>query len=224
MKKLFILLAICTMLVGCSSNQNPTSDTDVEETTVNEITETEETSTSEEEKIFERGTVSDNVYTNTSIGINIEVPEGYVALSDEQLNSLVMNSAESKGIDNFQEAIESQAVTYDFGMIDPTGNGSVLVGIENLVIEGADGLVNNEEEYLTFATANLSANPNTEYSFSDIYDFPMTNDTWKAIDAIDDVNGINSTIIVKCHGDYVISIIYNYTNTSDPSIVLSYIY
>ena len=222
------LLSCCLLLAGCSQNG---SDPLINETavptsssTVVEPTTSADTTESDTESSFERGSIVENVYTNESLNINIEIPDNFVALSDEQLNALVTTSAESKGIDNFQEAIESQAVTYDFGMVDPSGNGSVLVGIENLVLEGAQGLVNDANEYLNFVKAGLSGNANTDYTFSDIYDFQMVNDTWKAINAMDSANGVNSTIIVKYYGQYVASIIYNYTATTDPSFVLSYIY
>ena len=229
MKKLVVLLALFIMLMGCasspSSSPNSTASTSDEDTTISESVVPEETVTTINEQIvIERGSINDNLYTNASINVNIEVPEGNVALSDEQLNSLVITSAESKGIENFQDAIDSQDVTYDFGMIDPTGNGSVLVGIENLEVEGAEGLVNNEEEYFSFVKASLVQNQGTEYTFSDIYDFQMFDDTWTALNAMDSANGVNSTIIVKCYGKYVVSIIYNYTATTDPSVVLSYIY
>ncbi len=228
MKQSIGLLVSFLMLAGCSSNGSKsltTQSTDpILESTVVESSTPVNTTESETEFSFTRGSIEENLYANESLNINIEIPENFVALSDEQLTALVTTSAESKGIDNFQEAIESQAVTYDFGMVDPSGNGSVLVGIENLVIEGAEGLVNNADEYLNFVKAGLSGNPDTDYTFSDIYDFQMINDTWKAINAMDNANGVNSTIIVKYYGQYVASIIYNYSATTDPSIVLSYIY
>lgn len=229
MKKLFILIALCMLMAGCSSNSAPeqtqsTSTTSTtEETTPPETTTPESTEESAEEFVFTRGSVTDGVYSNESLGINITVPTGFVALSDEQLNSLVTTSADSKGIDNFQEAIDSQVVTYDFGMVDGSGNGSVLVGIENLALEGAEGLVNNESEYLAFVTANLSADPNAAYTFSDVYEFDGLQDTWYAVDCIESNNQVNSIILVKYLGKYVATIIYNYTEGTDPSAVLSQI-
>lgn len=231
MKKLFILLALCLLMAGCSSNtpadQTQSTSTPAsaatEETTTPETTTPESTEEIDEEFVFTRGSVTDGVYSNESLGINITVPTGFVALSDEQLNSLVTASADSKGIDNFQDAIDSQVVTYDFGMVDGSGNGSVLVGIENLALEGAEGLVNNESEYLAFVTANLSADPNAAYTFSDVYEFTGLQDSWYAVDCTESNNQVNSIILVKYLGKYVATIIYNYTEGTDPSAVLSQI-
>lgn len=226
MKKLLVLVALCLLMAGCSSN-TPTEQTQSTSTpssaAAEETTTPEATVETTEDFTFTRGSVTDGVYSNESLGINITVPTGFVALSDEQLNSLVTASADSKGIDNFQDAIDSQVVTYDFGMVDGRGNGSVLVGIENLALEGAEGLVNNESEYLAFVTANLSADPNAAYTFSDVYEFTGLQDTWYAVDCAESNNQVNSIILVKYLGKYVATIIYNYTEGTDPSAVLSQI-
>ncbi|MCI5774301.1 MAG: hypothetical protein MR210_07065 [Erysipelotrichaceae bacterium] len=211
MRKLLSLALIGLLLVGCQT------------TTTNTANETQATTTQTPPPTinFERGVLEDNVYTNDSIGVSIDIPTGFVALSDEQLLSLLTTNADNKGMDNFQEFIESQVVTYDFAMIDGSGTGSVFVGIENLVLENAQGLVHNENEYLAFVKANLEKDPNANYIFNDIYEYEGTDGEWYILECLDIDNLVGVNILAKYYGDYVVSIIYNYADGVDTSIVLS---
>ena len=100
-----------------------------------------------------RGVISSNTYTNNSTGIRFTLPSNWAFYSDADLAELIGATAESMGVSDFEETLESNQNVYDMMAQSTLTGESVMVIYENL--SKTDTSV-DENEYLENVISTLS--------------------------------------------------------------------
>ncbi len=111
-----------------------------------------------------RGTITDNTYTNTSLGITLTLPDGWRFYSTSEIAS-VMNI--TKEILEDPDILDSTDIStfMDFMAVDAKETNNINMSIENLATTGNQNL--SDEELLAMLQEQVQQQlPSAQYTFS----------------------------------------------------------
>ena len=155
MKKILaalLALALILSFAACAKDNDDTSSTaDVVSTddtsSTADVVSTEDIADSTE-KSFVRGTVSGKTYENEFLGLGVEVGDGWIFYSDEEIATLY-GIVEDTYLEDFEEYLKTATIVYDMQVVDPLTGNNIGVTFEKLTAEGEAATVNME----VFATS-----------------------------------------------------------------------
>lgn len=200
-------MLVISLFTGCSNktDNNATTNTNVSQEQSNPTTPTEsEQSDSESTQAqtstntnYERGTWSDNIYTNKTLGFTFELPDNWTSLSLEQLNAI---SAAAEG-----EAIqEEEGVIYDLSVVsNDTGDGIQLV-VGDLTSSGEGATALSAEVMAEIYKAQLQAD-GTEYTYKDPFNIEIAGQEYYVLAANDSTDNTTQWYMIRNNGKYIIT-------------------
>lgn len=114
----------------------------------------EEESDEEEQVEVESGTLEGNVYTNTSLGIQATIPEGFVFYTDEQMQEVLGTGAEMLEEANYNvNELEDSGTLYELMAETEDASANLQIIIENP--EVSIGRTLDIEQYASVLETNL---------------------------------------------------------------------
>lgn len=119
--------------------------------------------------VYTRGSWQDNVYTNTSLGFTLTMPDGWTAKSNEELMASV-DSGYSALTDEQKKNYDSSKnkTVYDFIISNAVQNSTLQLTVENLSLTvGASGM--KAEEYAKSLKEQLEQITSMTYQVGDPY-------------------------------------------------------
>ena len=172
--------------------------------------------------VLTKGGWNDGVYTNDFSGISFELPEGWVAATDEELASLMGIAADSLEDDQqwILEAAE-QAAMYDALAQDPERGNNVLIYFGNLsVIGGAEGL--SEEDYLEMTKQLLTGMEQYQYTFDEPYKTTIGGKAYLAVRAEEVNQGLAQYYLIRIQDGYVVGITVTIIDETNIDEIIAY--
>lgn len=229
MKKLSILLASLLLVSGlaaCGNKTTPSSTGDAS-TPVSEST-ASAVSTPVDEKpaaIAERGAWNENVFSNEFFGLTFTTPEGWTAMTDEQIAAAMAIGVEALGEAGgaFTEEALAQTSLYDMMAVDATTGDNVMVIYENLAVNPLGNLI-SAEAYLNIVRAQMEKMQGTTYEFGDITEMEIGGETFFVISVSSTQQGVavNQSLCARKVDGYVISIVATSMSESTADEILGY--
>ncbi len=155
---------------------------------------------------LERGTWSDDVYTNTFSGVTYTLPEGWVAATDEEIKSIMNTGAEAAGIDDTTMDIANMKVVYDAFVADQATGTNIIFSFENLKLSiGGTGM--DEKEYVEAVKSQLTSVGNISYTTGDEYNKEVCGEQWYVLETKPDTGNMEQYYLVRRIGNYMANII-----------------
>ncbi len=153
-----------------------------------------------------RGTVTDKVYKNESLGITFTAPAGWTFYTDDQLAEL-MNITKDVFKDSELFDSESIASSIDFMAIDTATSNNVNLAVENLKRTASTKIT--VEEYLEKAKKQINEQmEGMTFTFSDGGKSTLGGNEYTVLKANCTFNGVSLTqyLYIRKVGNYMITI------------------
>ena len=153
-----------------------------------------------------RGTITDNTYTNTSLGITLTLPDGWRFYSTSEIAS-VMNI--TKEILEDPDILDSTDITtfMDFMATNASGTNNINMSIENLATTGNQNL--SAEELLAMLQEQVQQQlPSAQYTFSQSTTVTLGNGQFLKTEAQCTYSGIRMSqyIYIRKLGNHAVAI------------------
>ena len=139
-------------LAGCGSKEtSPADDPNVQLT--------EATAT------FERGSVTDGVYTNEAAELSIAIPDGWTVSDDAALGEAMSITYDESDPESFDILVSASSIIYDLVATSTLTYSSIIVQFNNLSYLGQEGYT--PEQFLALYSDQIEAVEGADYTFSD---------------------------------------------------------
>lgn len=153
-----------------------------------------------------RGTITDNTYTNTSLGITLTLPDGWRFYSTSEIAS-VMNI--TKEILEDPDILDSTDIStfMDFMAVDAKETNNINMSIENLATTGNQNL--SAEELLAMLQEQVQQQlPSAQYTFSQSTTVTLGNGQFLKTEAQCTYSGIRMSqyIYIRKLGNHAVAI------------------
>ena len=153
-----------------------------------------------------RGTITDNTYTNTSLGITLTLPDGWRFYSTSEIAS-VMNI--TKEILEDPDILDSTDIStfMDFMAVDAKETNNINMSIENLATTGNQNL--SDEELLAMLQEQVQQQlPSAQYTFSQSTTVTLGNGQFLKTEAQCTYSGIRMSqyIYIRKLGNHAVAI------------------
>lgn len=161
-----------------------------------------------------RGTITDNTYTNTSLGITLTLPDGWRFYSTSEIAS-VMNI--TKEILEDPDILDSTDIStfMDFMAVDAKETNNINMSIENLATTGNQNL--SDEELLAMLQEQVQQQlPSAQYTFSQSTTVTLGNGQFLKTEAQCTYSGIRMSqyIYIRKLGNHAVAITATVTDSS----------
>lgn len=211
MKKIISIL-MCVVLVfslaACTGEKNNDADTTAADASItNQTTEkTETTQAKPVEKKISRGTISENVYTNTFLGLTFEKPEEWIYATDEEMAQLVGLGQDIVDLNSLEKMLSETASVYDMSASDDKGN-SVMICYENTMLTALREIT--EDEFEQQLKANLAKVEGYNYEYVSSEDVTLGEVEFRKIIFTVTVENVtlSQAYYIKVVGKYAASVI-----------------
>lgn len=180
LSKIFIVILMMFMLVGC----NKETPKDIETSHKNNTSTTISTPSSNQETSFSIGKWKNSVYTNDFLDIKYTLPEGWVKYTDDQIASLMNISADlTFGDNDFVKEVANLTSVYYFMTQDPVTSNNVSLYSEkpifNLTLD----------EYIEALKTQLLAVDVFDYKINKVTNGKLGNKDVKILDVSSSMSG-----------------------------------
>ncbi len=231
MKKfLSVLLAVLMLLslVACgedskpasSVNNTPATSTPESKTESSEVSsETSSNDIAEEHKLFERGVVDGNVYTNEFAGVRFTAPEAMTFYTDEEIAAVYGASEEM-----FNITLDT-SIIYDMYAMNPETGATVNVNYENMGL--LYGALLTAESYLAASKSNLEAvfndTPGMNVTSLEQSTVNVGGEEMPCINLVIDINGMSlyETLVTKEADNYMMVFTIGALSTEEIDTILA---
>lgn len=162
------------------------------------------------------GTWTDNVYENEYAGLTFTMPEGWTALSDEEISEMMGVGTEimkESGLEFSEEMLELQSI-YAMMAQNPTTGTNVSLMFENLALS-AGGTKLTETDYIDALKSQLEQ-VGIPYTFGETTERTIGGNTYVVLEADATDYGAKQFYCVRKSGKYMIASII--TITGDDSV------
>lgn len=154
-----------------------------------------------------RGTIDNNVFTNTSTGVRFKKPDSWVYYSDDEIADMFDISASRLDRNIFEKTVSEMSIIYDMVVTDPDTSAKVVVAYENTALTyGADV---TEEEYFEELKKQLRSTA-MEITFEEKIKTEQLNSySYKKLESTDTTSGynVNQTYYARTVGKYMCTIL-----------------
>ena len=149
----------------------------------------ENQSETKETAIYEAGVWSDNVYTNSSLGITFNLPEGWSYGTSEELAALQSQGSEIAGTSEEEMDAVNDRMIYDFYIYSADGSENVIMMAEDLSKYGDI----TAKQYIDIVSAQLTGldSEAVSYEISDTKEIKLGNSTFVTMAADAVYSGVN---------------------------------
>ncbi len=194
MKKVIVAILMATMicsLTACGGN-NKTGDASDPSVSAEQSADNEQSAGEEakDEPQYEAGVWTDNVYTNTSLGMTFTLPEGWQIGTEEEMNAVQDKGQEVTG--DTQTADASEA--YDLYIYNPTTGSNIAMMAEDMSVFGSV----TAQEYVESLSQQLTsyADQGITYTMNEIGTKTIGNTEFVSLDGIAEYQSNN---IYQCY-------------------------
>lgn len=160
-----------------------------------------------------RGTWNEDetMYTNEFAELSINMPDGWVAASDEEIAATMNMTSDLLDLpgDAFSEKVLEMQVIMDAILQDPTNGSNLVLNFENLAI-APGGTKIEAEEYLETSKESIeqqmSGQLGVPYEFGDVSTMDIGGNTYSYVDASIEIQGLSMSqrICVRKQGNYMV--------------------
>ncbi|MBR4889309.1 MAG: hypothetical protein IKU17_09205 [Clostridia bacterium] len=224
-KVLSVLLAMLMLLslVACGEDNKPASSVNntPATSTVESKDESSETSSNDiaEEKLFVRGVVENNVYTNEFAGVRFTAPEAMTFYTDEEIAAVYGASEEM-----FNITLDT-SIIYDMYAMNPETGATVNVNYENMGL--LYGSLLTAESYLAASKSNLEAvfnnTPGMNVTSLEQSTVNVGGEEMPCINLVIDINGMSlyETLVTKEADNYMMVFTVGALSTEEIDTILA---
>lgn len=131
---------------------------------------------------IERGTISENIYTNDSVGIKFEKPDDWKFATDDELAQMMSAGQEIVNLDDMEKALSEAVTVYDMAATSSDSTQTVAVAFINIEKADIEGM--SEEEYLEQCRTEFDNLDSSELSYDcgDIIDVKLSGETFSCLE------------------------------------------
>ena len=224
-KVLSVLLAMLMLLslVACGEDNKPASSVNntPATSTVESKDESSDTSSNDiaEEKLFVRGVVENNVYTNEFAGVRFTAPEAMTFYTDEEIAAVYGASEEM-----FNITLDT-SIIYDMYAMNPETGATVNVNYENMGL--LYGSLLTAESYLAASKSNLEAvfnnTPGMNVTSLEQSTVNVGGEEMPCINLVIDINGMSlyETLVTKEADNYMMVFTVGALSTEEIDTILA---
>lgn len=154
------------------------------------------------------GWISDTVYQNSSLDLQLTLPQGWAAASDEEIRTM-MEAGQSALTEEQQQAAEENLykTTYDFVVTDLSTGANLQMMAENLSLTTGGALV-DEDAYLNILRTQLEQVAGMGYTFpSDLQTRTIAGLDFRVLECLSESNGAAQYYYCHKMGDHMVTLI-----------------
>lgn len=216
------LLAGCGQTSAPSSAADPTATPAATAAPTPEPTATPAPTATPEPATYTPGVLTEDGYTNTSLGFMFSPSESMVLATEEEMQALMQNGAnfvygDAPNSDQLMEQVE-QTSGYEMVAVDVATGSSVSIATETLALEGID-----ETQYIAALKQQLAQVDSLQVTFDDPGTVTLGDTTFTGM-TYSVQNGeitATQTMLLKKSGDRMYMVNFSYTDPAQYEAILS---
>ena len=213
------LLAGCSQTPAPSSAADPTATPAATAAPTPEPTATPAPTATPEPATYTPGVLTEDGYTNTSLGFMFSPSESMVLATEEEMQALMQNGANFVYGDapNSDQQVE-QTSGYEMVAVDVATGSSVSIATETLALEGID-----ETQYIAALKQQLAQVDSLQVTFDDPGTVTLGDTTFTGITYTAAANGMQTsqTMLLKKVGDTMCLIVLGYIDPAQYPVLLN---
>ena len=206
---------LAALLSGCGQTSTPSS---AAEPTAPPAA----TAATPEPATYTPGVLTEDGYTNTSLGFMFSPSESMVLATEEEMQALMQNGADfvygdAPNSDQLMEQVQ-QTSGYEMVAVDVATGSSVSIATETLALEGID-----ETQYIAALKQQLAQVDSLQVTFDDPGTVTLGDTTFTGITYTAAANGMQTsqTMLLKKVGDTMCLIVLGYIDPAQYPVLLN---
>lgn len=221
---------LAALLSGCGQTSAPSSaaeatappETTAAPTPTPEPTATPAPTATPEPATYTPGVLTEDGYTNTSLGFMFSPGESMVLATEEEMQALMQNGAnfvygDAPNSDQLMEQVQ-QTSGYEMVAVDVATGSSVSIATETLALEGID-----ETQYIAALKQQLAQVDSLQVTFDDPGTVTLGDTTFTGVTYTAAANGMQTsqTMLLKKVGDTMCMIVLGYIDPAQYPALLN---